>query len=97
MRKVLQRRTSCKDTKTQHAVIHNIVVLGEAAIKVQKAHAAFVERHPHFPLQSMRGMRNRLVHGYHINLDLVWDTIKDVLPEFLKLLPAARRAALDEP
>lgn len=78
-------------------MIHNIVVLGEAATKIQNAYGAFVARHPELPLQAMRGMRNRLVHGYSpINLDTVWDTIKDQLPELLKLLPAARRTAIDE-
>ena len=30
----------------------------------------------------MRGMRNRMAHGYfEINLDMVWDTVQDSLPE----------------
>jgi uncharacterized protein with HEPN domain len=30
----------------------------------------------------MRGMRNRLAHGYFdINLDIVWETVKQALPE----------------
>jgi len=29
----------------------------------------------------MRGMRNRIAHGYFdINLDVVWDTIQTALP-----------------
>lgn len=33
-------------------------------------------------LSHMRGMRNRLAHGYFdINLDIVWDTVKQALPE----------------
>jgi uncharacterized protein with HEPN domain len=31
--------------------------------------------HPAVPWHSMRGMRNRIVHGYFdINLDVVWET-----------------------
>jgi uncharacterized protein with HEPN domain len=29
----------------------------------------------------MRGMRNRLAHGYFdINLDIVWETVRQALP-----------------
>ena len=32
----------------------------------------------------MRGMRNRIAHGYFdINLDVVWDTVKTALPALL--------------
>ena len=42
----------------------------------------------------MRGMRNRIAHGYFdINLDVVWDTVKTALPELLKQLPAVRQVA----
>lgn len=42
----------------------------------------------------MRGMRNRIAHGYFdINLDVVWSTVKTALPELLKQLPAVRSDA----
>ncbi|KXW57092.1 hypothetical protein FEMY_23930 [Ferrovum myxofaciens] len=45
----------------------------------------------------MRGMRNRIAHGYFdINLDVVWDTVQTALPELLKQLPAVRRDTDDE-
>ena len=45
----------------------------------------------------MRGMRNRIAHGYFdINLDVVWETLQTALPELLKLLPALRQDADDE-
>jgi uncharacterized protein with HEPN domain len=32
----------------------------------------------------MRGMRNRITHGYFgINLEIVWDTAQSALPELL--------------
>jgi uncharacterized protein with HEPN domain len=50
----------------------------------------FTEQHPDVPWRSMRGMRNRIAHGYfEINLDVVWDTVQIALPELLKQLPAA--------
>lgn len=46
---------------------------------------------PGVPWRSMRGMRNRIAHGYFdINLDVVWDTVQTALPDLLKHLSAAR-------
>jgi len=42
----------------------------------------------------MRGMRNRVAHGYFdIDLDVVWDTVQTALPELLRLLPAVQQDA----
>jgi len=42
----------------------------------------------------MRGMRNRIAHGYFdINLDVVWDTVQTALPALLQQLPAVRTDA----
>ena len=41
----------------------------------------------------MRGMRNRIAHGYFdINLEVVRDTVQAALPELLLQLSAARQA-----
>lgn len=86
-----------EDKKTQQAVILNIIVLGEAATKVLKDHEPFVDAHPRVPWRSMKGMRNRIAHGYFdINLDVVWDTVTLALPELLAQLPAVRRAAEEQ-
>ena len=45
----------------------------------------------------MRGMRNRVAHGYFdINLEVVWDTVQTALPALLVQLSAARQAASSE-
>jgi uncharacterized protein with HEPN domain len=43
-------------------------------------------------------MRNRLIHGYmSVNLNIVWDTVVKVLPEFLETVTAILDAlAMDE-
>jgi predicted nucleotidyltransferase len=42
---------------------------------------------PGVPWRSMRGMRNRIAHGYFdIDLDAVWNTVDTALPERLKAL-----------
>lgn len=69
------------DTRTQQAVIMNLVIIGELATKMIKDHSGFIAQHPQIPWASMKGMRNRIAHGYfEINLDVVWDTVRTALP-----------------
>ena len=77
------------DKRTQQAVIMSLIVIGEAATKVMDRHAEFADEHPEVPWRSMRGMRNRIAHGYFdINLDVVWDTVQTALPGLLERLRA---------
>ncbi len=76
------------DTRTQQAVVMNLIIIGEAATKLLQDHADFTGRHVEIPWRSMKGMRNRIAHGYfEINLDVVWDTVQTALPALLKDLP----------
>ena len=78
-----------QDKRTQQAVVMSLIVLGEAATKVMDQHPAFAEQHPQIQWRSMRGMRNRIAHGYFdINLEVVWDTVQTALPELKKQLAA---------
>ena len=79
------------DKRTQQAVIMSLIIIGEAATKVMDGHTEFTQRYPEVPWRSMRGMRNRIAHGYFdINLDVVWDTVQTALPELLKQLSVMR-------
>jgi len=85
------------DKRTQQAIIMSLIIIGEAATKVMDWYAEFTQAHPEVPWRSMRGMRNRIAHGYFdINLDVVWETVQTALPELLKQLPAVRQDAADE-
>jgi uncharacterized protein with HEPN domain len=67
----------------------SIVVIGEAATKIMDSAADFVQAHSQIPWQSMRGIRNRMVHGYFdINLDVVWDTVQQDLPSLKQQIEA---------
>ena len=78
------------DKRTQQAVVMSLIILGEAATKVMDQHADFAAAHPQVPWRSMRGMRNRMTHGYFdINLDVVWETVQNALPDLLRRLPEA--------
>lgn len=70
-----------EDKKTQQAVILNIMVIGEAATKLADEYPEFIAQFSQVEWKSMRGMRNRLAHGYFdINLEIVWETVKQALP-----------------
>lgn len=72
----------------------NLVIIGEAATKLLQDYEGFLAQYPDVPWRSMKGMRNRIAHGYFdINLDVVWDTLTLALPLLLKRLPAIRQAA----
>ena len=77
------------DKRTQQAVIMSLIIIGEAATKVMDRHADFTTSNPQVPWRSMRGMRNRIAHGYFdINLEVVWETVQAALPDLLKVLPS---------
>lgn len=75
------------DKRTQQAVILNLIVLGEAATKLMDHYPQITAAHPQIEWRSMRGMRNRIAHGYYdIDLDVVWQTVASALPELAERL-----------
>ena len=75
----------------------SLIIIGEAVTKVMDGYAEFAQAHTQVPWRNMRGMRNRIAHGYFdINLEVVWDTVQAALPELLKQLPAVRQNADEE-
>lgn len=85
----MSREEFQNDLRTQKAVEMNLVVIGEAASRVMDHHAEFTQRHPELPWREMRGMRNRMAHGYfEINLEVVWSTVQTALPALLAQLDA---------
>lgn len=84
------------DKRTQQAVVMSLIIIGEAATKVMDSYPEFAQVHTEVPWRSMRGMRNRIAHGYfEINLDVVWETVRTALPALLGHLPAVLRDAED--
>lgn len=87
-----QKEDFLLDSKTQQAVILNILVMGEAATKLATEYPDFVVLHPQVPWKQMRGMRNRMAHGYfEINLDTVWETVQVSLPELQQQILAIQQ------
>lgn len=80
------------DKRTQQAVVMSLVIIGEAAARIMDKHSEFVAGNPEIPWRGMRGMRNRVAHGYFdVNLDVVWDTVQTALPDLLLRLERLRR------
>ena len=64
-----------------------IEIIGEAATHVSEE---TMQRCPSIPWPQIKGVRNRLIHGYFdIDLDRVWDTVQDDLPSLIASLEAA--------
>lgn len=70
-----------EDVMCYHAVVYNIMIIGEAANMLT---SDFRDEHPEIPWRQIIDMRNVLVHGYYNTSPLfVWETYTNDLP-FLK-------------
>jgi uncharacterized protein with HEPN domain len=66
----------------QQAVILNLIVIGEAAVQIETEYPDFASANSVVPWKKLRGMRNRMTHGYFdTNLEIIWDTVQAYLPE----------------
>ena len=75
----------------------NLMVIGETANRILEEDAAFATRHAGLPWAAMRGMRNRIAHGYFdIDMGIVWDTVQRDLPELIKQILAMQRSQVGE-
>ncbi len=74
------------DRKTVDAVIRNLIVIGEAAVRVPDDVAL---AHPDIPWRDMRDMRNFVIHEYFgVSDKILWDTLqRDLAPLLLLLKP----------
>ena len=67
-----------RNREKQRAIFNAVQEIGEAASRITPE---FRDAHPAIPWRKIVGMRNRLVHAYFdIELDLVWDTVRNDLP-----------------
>ena len=72
------------DARTVHAVVHNLMVIGEAARSLPEE---FTARHAELPWDKMRATRNVIVHVYFgIRKEIVWETVQTDLPPLVPLL-----------
>ena len=78
------------DEKLALALVRALEIIGEAANHVSpQVRGEF----PGIPWRQVIGMRNRIIHAYYdVNLDIVWETIRDDLPPLVAAVEAAMKA-----
>jgi uncharacterized protein with HEPN domain len=76
-----------QDEKTIAAVLHELMIIGEAAAAISPS---FRAQHPEIPFYEIIGMRNRIVHEYlEVRLETVWQTYEKDLPELKRYIQGA--------
>ncbi len=95
VRRILERLPETREELAgndmlQTWVVHQVVVLGEAAARITRR---LRDQHPDIEWAEIVAMRNRLVHGYwDIDLKQVWAVITKEIPP----LAARLQQLLDE-
>jgi len=88
----LDRDDFLADKRTQQAVVMSLLIIGETATQILNRHPTLTQSHPDIPWRNMRGMRNRIAHGYfEIDFDVVWETVKTALPALVAQLSTVRQ------
>ena len=73
-----------QDTLVQDSVVRRLEIIGEAAGRIS---LNFRRRHPEIQWSEIRGMRNRMIHGYdNIDMDVVWDTAERDIPNLIHIV-----------
>ena len=72
------------DTRTVDAVVHNLLVIGEAARCLP---ASIKENHPDIDWIAINGLRNRIAHEYFgLSLSVIWEIVQRDLPRLQQQL-----------
>lgn len=75
----LEAKDFLDDKKTITACAFSVSQIGEL---VKEITDETIKKYPNIPWNSIRGMRNRIVHDYeNVDLSVLWGTIKQSLPE----------------
>lgn len=73
-----------EDEKTQAAVLHQLLVVGDA---VKRLTPEFREAHPGVPWKKIAGMRDVLLHAYDaVDAESVYVTLRTDIPDLVERL-----------
>src|SRR5690242_6263390 len=85
----MDRETFFGDDRTFHAVIHCLLIIGEATEHIPDD---VRQRMPGIEWRKVAGMREFLAHVcFSINSDIVWDVIETKVPELLRAIEAFKK------
>ena len=80
----MPREEFLADQKTQSAIAHQLLILGEATKRLSEE---FRHQHPELPWRLMAGMRDKLIHDYDsIDVDQMWDTVQKDIPKVIQFI-----------
>jgi uncharacterized protein with HEPN domain len=80
----MNKRNFLDDLKTQSAILHQLLILGEAAKRLSQE---FRTQHQKIPWKQIAGMRDKLIHEYdNVDLEEVWKTARSDMPRLIKQL-----------
>jgi len=83
--------TFSTNIEKQRAVGMNLLLIGEAAIRIAEEYPEFVVDHPELPWHVMQDFRNRITQGYFgMEPATLWDIAHKSLPELLLQLDSIR-------
>jgi len=79
-----------EDKMIQDAVVRNLEIIGEAAKNISDGAK---EKYGNIEWKKLAGLRDKIVHFYFgVNWDIVWDVIKNRLPELKKQIEGILKA-----
>lgn len=80
----LTKKAFLRDIKTQSAILHQLLVIGEA---VKRLSEDFRAQHPKIPWPRIAGMRDKLIHEYDaVDVGEVWKTVTTDIPALISFL-----------
>ena len=80
----MTRQDFLRDTQVQDSVIRRLEIIGEAAGRISPE---FRNAQPEIQWPEIRGMRNRMIHGYDdVDMDIVWDTVERDIPHLIQII-----------